>query len=252
VWTVRNLGASAHQGCRVAAGGDSSPPLTRTLLGIDEQAFVLCYFEVPQQKAVYPSGLLPKTFDLWCSILARSPGAVLLIIGVKPGGATAQHIHQEAAVRGLLPSRFVLVDDTYQGHAWEHTAASRASGALVDLFLDNPGVGTPLHGSTFPRLGVPMLTLPSESPCTRTGASMSVLQGRAMAGVASSAKDFEDSASYYASKGGRPKLGQERDKLLGLMKQSSSRSHNVKLWVSDLETAYRRLHRRMVRKRMHG
>ena len=66
---------------------------------------MLCYFEVPQQKAVYPSGLLPTTFDLWCSILARSPGAVLLIIGVKPGGATAQNIHQEAAVRGLRPQR---------------------------------------------------------------------------------------------------------------------------------------------------
>ena len=68
------------------------------------RSFVLCYFESPQQKSMFPSGMLPQvrtcrwtvaawhkllgaltrcvygqTFDLWCSILARSRGTVLLI-----------------------------------------------------------------------------------------------------------------------------------------------------------------------------
>ena len=95
-----------------------------------------------------------------------------------------------------------------------------------------------------------MLTLPSESPFTRAVAGMSVMQGRPMAGVASSIKDFEDSASYYAGKTGRPALGRERDRLLDMMGEPESRWNNFQLWVTELETAYRRLHRRMVRKRM--
>ena len=45
------------------------------------------------------------------------------------------------------------------------------------------------------------MTLPSQSPFSRTGSSVAVTQGRAMDGVAASAKDFEDSASFFATLG---------------------------------------------------
>lgn len=70
-----------------------------------------------------------QTFDLWCSILARSRGTVLLIFGIDPASGPASQIQkvrarakhriafalrqaalpaQEAAARGLSPGRFVF------------------------------------------------------------------------------------------------------------------------------------------------
>ena len=156
---------------------------------------------------------------------------------------SAQNIFREAAVHGLRPGRFIFAR---ADQPWA-TPNSRDV-PLVNLLLDNPGVSSQLHGSTFCRTGTPLLTLPSQSPFTRAGASMAVMQGRAMSGVVSSFKDFEDSATYYASARGRPALGRDRDQLLSVHERS--RAFNVGQWVLDIEAAYRRLHRRMVRKRL--
>ena len=86
------------------------------------RSFVLCYFESPQQKSMFPSGMLPQvrtcrwtvaawhkllgaltlcvygqTFDLWCSILARSRGTVLLIFGIDPASGPASQIQKVRA-----------------------------------------------------------------------------------------------------------------------------------------------------------
>ena len=216
---------------------------TRKSLGIDDHTFVFSYFNTPPQAAMYPSGSLPNTFSLWCSILARSADSVMLIFGMEADAAAAQNIFREAAVHGLRPGRFIFAR---ADQPWA-TPNSRDV-PLVNLLLDNPGVSSQLHGSTFCRTGTPLLTLPSQSPFTRAGASMAVMQGRAMSGVVSSFKDFEDSATYYASARGRPALGRDRDQLLSVHERS--RAFNVGQWVLDIEAAYRRLHRRMVRKRL--
>ena len=56
-------------------------------------------------------------------------------------------------------------------------------------------------GAGYAGSGAPLLTVPSQSPFSRTGSSVAVMQGRPMDGIAASLKDFEDTATSYAQAG---------------------------------------------------
>lgn len=229
-------------------GEVDTPLLTRESLGIPSDTFVFAYFESPQRETTFPSGMLPQTFAVWCSVLHRAPQSLLVLLGIKPESGTAQRVLKEGAVRGLAAVRFVFVssNDLTLG------VQEREVKELANLFLDNLGVNAQFAPSAFPWLGVPLLTLPGQSPFSRTGASIAVTQGRAMAGVAGSIKDFEDRAVAFNGDDGQKALSAERKAQLSTPiggGVAGRRAFEMKAWVAEMEGTYRRLHRRIVRRK---
>jgi predicted O-linked N-acetylglucosamine transferase (SPINDLY family) len=129
-------------------GEVDTPLLTRESLGIPSDTFVFAYFESPQRETTFPSGMLPQTFAVWCSVLHRAPQSLLVLLGIKPESGTAQRVLKEGAVRGLAAVRFVFVssNDLTLG------VQEREVKELANLFLDNLGVNAQFAPSAFPWL----------------------------------------------------------------------------------------------------
>ena len=66
---------------------------------------------------------------------------------------------------------------------------------------ETPNVVVRCVGAAYAGPGAPLLTVPSQSPFSRTGSSVAVMQGRPIDGIAASLKDFEDTATSYAEAG---------------------------------------------------
>ena len=123
-----------------------------------------------------------QTFDLWCSILARSRGTVLLIFGIDPASGPASQIQKVRAraerriafpLRPMLcphrkPLRGGFLPAASSSRTWTLRTARKlprplpaasilariqcacsvaGDEALVDVFLDNPTVNVHFHGA---------------------------------------------------------------------------------------------------------
>ena len=150
----------------------------------------------------------------WRAACLQSDSCLQIVISQQTGAFKLSH------PRCVGTKRFVHLRFGWVGFV--HSASDDA--ALADLFLDNPRINAHFHGessaertrlvaehsesnpvcssgSAYAGSGAPLLTVPSQSPFSRTGSSVAVMQGRPMDGIAAGLKDFEDSASAYAAAG---------------------------------------------------
>jgi predicted O-linked N-acetylglucosamine transferase (SPINDLY family) len=135
----------------------SQRALTRSEAGLPERGFVFCAFNNTYK-------ITPPVFDIWMSLLRRTPGSVLWLRGADP--VAMANLRREAAARHVTPERLVfaeimpLLDD--------HLVRIQ----LADLFLDTLPYNA--HASAAHALwaGVPVLTCLGDAFAARVGASL--------------------------------------------------------------------------------
>jgi predicted O-linked N-acetylglucosamine transferase (SPINDLY family) len=132
------------------------PALSRSDLGLPEQAFVFASFNNAYK-------LNPVMFDTWLRVLRAVPGSVLWLLDENPT-ATA-NLRAFAAVRGIATERLVF--------APRATVANyRAQLPLADLFLDNHPYNAGSTANDVLWAGTPMLTLSGKTFVSRMGGSL--------------------------------------------------------------------------------
>lgn len=167
---------------------------------------------------------------LWTEILARLPGARLVVLGV-PAGRARDGLLADFAGAGVAASRlqlipYVSLNDYY---AWLNA---------VDIALDT----TPYSGgtTTFDALwmGVPVLTAPGERPGSRSAAS--ILTSAGMTDwIASGAEDYVSRAVDFAKN--QEMLSKLRVTLRARLQASPLMDEAG--FTRDLESLYRRMWR---------
>jgi predicted O-linked N-acetylglucosamine transferase (SPINDLY family) len=133
-----------------------TPTPARTEVGLPERGFVFCTFN-----ATYK--LNPACFASWARILQRVPESVLWLLGETP--TVRQRLCNEAAVRGLDPSRLVFGARAPYG---AHLARLRLAGLFLDSLPFNAGA----TASDALWAGVPVLTCSGEAFAARMGGSL--------------------------------------------------------------------------------
>jgi predicted O-linked N-acetylglucosamine transferase (SPINDLY family) len=98
----------------------STRPLTRSEMGLPQDAFVFCCFN-----SSYKIG--PWDFDIWMRLLSQVENSVLWL--VRANSSVQRNLEKEAAKRGVDPKRLVFAERLPMA---EHLARHR----LADLFLD--------------------------------------------------------------------------------------------------------------------
>jgi len=132
------------------------PALSRSDLGLPEQAFVFASFNNAYK-------LNPVMFDTWLRVLRAVPGSVLWLLDENPT-ATA-NLRAFAAARGIAAERLVF--------APRATVANyRAQLPLADLFLDNHPYNAGSTANDVLWAGTPMLTLSGKTFVSRMGGSL--------------------------------------------------------------------------------
>ena len=163
----------------------------------------------------------PPTFKSWCSILRAVPNSVLWLLRF-PAFAV-EHINSALAAEGLPQERIVWMDVAEK-------APYIARGSLADLFLDTPMCNGHTTGTDILWSGVPLLTCPLESMCSRVAASLAhAIECEEMV-----VPDMET----YVTKA--IKWGNQRSELLGLRrklwgKRLTTPLFDTRLWVREWE-----------------
>ena len=123
---------------------------------------------LPENKMVYcslisPFKITPTYFDMWCRILKAVPNSVLWLLS--HDDAMEDNIRREGFERGISPDRFVFLN--YMNRPLFLTCFR-----LADLFLDTEIWQA--HSTCLESLncGVPVLTCPGNSFCSRVPATM--------------------------------------------------------------------------------
>jgi predicted O-linked N-acetylglucosamine transferase (SPINDLY family) len=129
---------------------------TRTEMGLPEDAFVFCSFNGMQK-------LTARTYQRWMTILGRTPGSVLWLLG--GGNEANDRLRKAAADSGVAPERIVFAS---QMNNPEHLARY----PLADLFLDSFPYGAHTTASDAIWMGVPILTLPGRTFASRVCADL--------------------------------------------------------------------------------
>ena len=129
---------------------------SRAELGLPADGFVFCCFNNTYK-------ITPDTFDIWTRILNRVDNSVLWLLRSNP--AAMRNLTQEAARRGIVPSRLVFADKVPLP---EHLARHRAA----DLFLDTLPYNAHTTGSDALWAGLPVLTCVGRTFPGRVAASL--------------------------------------------------------------------------------
>ncbi len=105
----------------------------------------------------------PRLFAIWMRLLRQVPGSVLWLLAGTPG--CVENLRREAAARNVDPDRLVFAPKLTHP---EHLARL----ALADLALDNLYHGGGVTTVDALWTGVPVLTIASQTPQSRNGATL--------------------------------------------------------------------------------
>jgi predicted O-linked N-acetylglucosamine transferase (SPINDLY family) len=131
-------------------------PLTRTRVGLPEDAFVMCAFN-------HGYKILPHAFDVWCAVMREVPRAVLWLR--ETNAQLHDNVRAEAAARGVDPGRIHFARTVpYNLHF------SRL--ALADVFVDTWPYNAHTTASDALWAGVPVVTLYGNGYASRVAASV--------------------------------------------------------------------------------
>jgi protein O-GlcNAc transferase len=133
----------------------------RAEAGLPETGFVFCSFNQFLK-------INPETFDVWCRLLAVTPGSVLWLIGECEEGIA--NLRREARKRGITDDRLVFAPRKPRA---EHLARLQ----LADLSLDTFPCNSHTTASDALRAGVPLVTRIGGSFAGRVAASVLTTHG---------------------------------------------------------------------------
>jgi predicted O-linked N-acetylglucosamine transferase (SPINDLY family) len=131
-------------------------PPGRAACGLPEHGFVFCCFNQTYK-------VRPGLFDVWCRLLAATPGSVLWLLQSNP--QAVDNIRREARHRGIDPGRIVFAPLVPS-----HANLARLTHA--DLFLDTLPVNAHTTASDALWSGVPLVTCPGDTFAARVAASL--------------------------------------------------------------------------------
>ena len=131
--------------------------------GLPDSGFVFCSFN--QYVKINPS-----TFDIWCRLLAVTPGSVLWLLDM-PGQQEGQtHLKHEAQKRGIASDRLIFAPIKPLA---EHLARL----PLADLALDTFPYNSHTTASNALWAGVPLVTRIGQTFASRVAASLLTVHG---------------------------------------------------------------------------
>jgi predicted O-linked N-acetylglucosamine transferase (SPINDLY family) len=131
-------------------------PPGRAACGLPEQGFVFCCFN-------HTYKIRPAIFDIWCRLLAATPGSVLWLLQSNP--QARGNLVREAQARGIDPSRLVFAPVM-------PSSDNLARLTHADLFLDTLPVNAHTTASDALWSGVPLVTCVGDSFVGRVAASL--------------------------------------------------------------------------------
>ncbi len=138
------------------------PSPTKQSQGLPADAFVLCSLNNSYK-------FNPPLFDLWCSLLAEMPDAVLWL--PHHNDAVAANLRHEVERRGIDAKRLVLASRVDSQE--EHLARLQ----LADLALDTSPYNSHSTGADALWVGVPLVAKLGDSFAARVGASLLTAAG---------------------------------------------------------------------------
>jgi predicted O-linked N-acetylglucosamine transferase (SPINDLY family) len=172
----------------------------------------------------------PGARRLWVEILARLPGARLLVAGIPPGRAQ-DNLRRDLVQAGVTEERLTI-------HPYVSLQDYFRLFDAVDIALDT----LPYSGGTTTCdalwMGVPVITLPGERPTSRSAASLLTTVGLPE-WIATSAEDYVGRALAFAAD--RDRLARLRASLRERMRASPLMDEAA--FARDLEAAYRQMWR---------
>jgi predicted O-linked N-acetylglucosamine transferase (SPINDLY family) len=134
----------------------------------------------------------PEVFDIWCRLLAQTPGSVLWLLR---NPVAEGNLRREAMQRGVAPHRLVFADDLPQ-------AAHLGRLQLADLVLDTLPYNAHTTASDALWAGVPLLTCAGSTFASRVAGSLLHAVGLGQL-VTHSLHDYAELATALAADPGR-------------------------------------------------
>jgi protein O-GlcNAc transferase len=131
-------------------------PPGRDACGLPAQGFVFCCFN-------HTYKIRPAIFDIWCRLLAATPGSVLWLL--QSNAQARDNLLREAQARGIDPSRLVFAPVV-------PPSENLARLTHADLFLDTLPVNAHTTASDALWSGVPIVTCAGDSFVGRVAASL--------------------------------------------------------------------------------
>jgi predicted O-linked N-acetylglucosamine transferase (SPINDLY family) len=128
---------------------------SRLEAGLPEHGLVFCCFNQAYK-------FTPEVFDVWCKLLAQTPGSVLWLLR---NPVAEGNLRREAMQRGIAPHRLVFADDLPQ-------AAHLGRLQLADLVLDTLPYNAHTTASDALWAGVPVLTCAGSTFASRVAGSL--------------------------------------------------------------------------------
>ncbi|PXW95749.1 glycosyl transferase family 41 [Sphaerotilus hippei] len=196
--------------------GTIGPAPTRASVGLPAEGLVLCCFNQAWK-------FTPDVFDIWCLVLALTPGSVLWLLGDRQAEG---QLRQEALRRGVDPNRLVFAEDRPQV---EHLGRLQ----LADLVLDTLPYNAHTTASDALWAGVPVLTCAGDTFAARVAGSLLHAAGLPEL-VTDSLQAYADLALALA--GDPPRLGRLRQRLAE--QRLSCALFDVPAYARDLEALY--------------
>jgi predicted O-linked N-acetylglucosamine transferase (SPINDLY family) len=153
---------------------------SRADMGLPATGVVFCCFNQSYK-------FTPDIFDLWCRLLALTPGSVLWLLANE--GAQG-NLRGEALRRGVMPDRLIFARDVTQ-----HAHLARLQ--LADIVLDTAPYGAHTTASDALWVGAPVVTLAGDTFPSRVAGSLLLAVGLE-ALIAGSPQEYVDIAHALA------------------------------------------------------
>lgn len=189
---------------------------TRAASGLPAVGLVLCCFNQAYK-------FTPEVFDIWCTLLARTPGSVLWLLKSEQAEG---NLRREAMERGIAPHRLVFAPDLRQA---EHLARLQ----LADLVLDTLPYNAHTTASDALWAGVPLLTCAGDTFASRVAGSLLHAVGLSEM-VTHSLADYAALALALAAD--PPRLRALRERLM--RQRASAPLFDVASYTCSLESLY--------------
>lgn len=200
--------------------------VTRAQCGLPEGAFVYCDFNAARK-------IERRIFEVWMSVLRRTPSSVLWLLS--PGELGETNLRKHARVCGVDPARIVFADQV-------PNPVYRARLQLADLWLDTLTYNAHTGASDALGAGLPVLTCPGHTFAGRVAAS--ILHAAQMDDLAASDLEaYENLAVELAQKPQR--LSALKHRLA--QNRSTCALFDTPRYVRGLEAAYVRMHEMRLR-----